>query len=116
MFGASSIFALPERNAGERLPAMTFVQAVPEGDASGEVAELYETHRAAMGHLPNYSRAFSHRPAVFAAWTQLNTAIKAGMDLRRYELATVAAARRLYGELDPELLGTLIVGRPVADQ
>ena len=26
---------------------------------------------------------------------QLNTAIKAGMDLRRYELATLAAARRL---------------------
>jgi uncharacterized peroxidase-related enzyme len=30
-----------------------------------------------------------------AAWQQLNAAIKARMDLRRYELATVAAARRL---------------------
>jgi alkylhydroperoxidase family enzyme len=28
-------------------------------------------------------------------WQQLNGAIKAGMDLRRYELATLAAARRL---------------------
>jgi uncharacterized peroxidase-related enzyme len=32
---------------------------------------------------------------VYAAWRQLNGAIKAGMDERRYELATIAAARRL---------------------
>jgi alkylhydroperoxidase family enzyme len=43
----------------------------------------------------NYERAFADRPEVLAAWNQLNGAIKAGMDLRRYELATLAAARRL---------------------
>jgi uncharacterized peroxidase-related enzyme len=43
----------------------------------------------------NYDRAFAVRPEVFAAWVQLNTSIKAGMDLRRYELVTLAAARRL---------------------
>jgi uncharacterized peroxidase-related enzyme len=43
----------------------------------------------------NYERAFAHRPDVYAAWVQLNTAVKAGMDLRRYELVTLAAARRL---------------------
>jgi uncharacterized peroxidase-related enzyme len=43
----------------------------------------------------NYERAFAERPDVYAAWVQLNTAVKAGMDLRRYELATLAAARRL---------------------
>lgn len=43
----------------------------------------------------NYERAFEQRPEVYAAWQQLNGAIKAGMDLRRYELATLAAARRL---------------------
>jgi alkylhydroperoxidase family enzyme len=43
----------------------------------------------------NYERAFEERPEVYAAWQQLNGAIKAGMDLRRYELATLAAARRL---------------------
>ena len=40
-------------------------------------------------------RAFAERPEVYAAWVQLNGAIKAGMDPRRYELATLAAARRL---------------------
>ena len=43
----------------------------------------------------NFERAFAERPEVLAAWVQLNGAIKAGMDLRRYELATLAAARRL---------------------
>jgi uncharacterized peroxidase-related enzyme len=43
----------------------------------------------------NYERAFAERPDVLAAWVQLNSAVKAGMDLRRYELATLAAARRL---------------------
>jgi len=43
----------------------------------------------------NYERAFAERPEVYAAWVELNGAVKAGMDLRRYELATLAAARRL---------------------
>jgi len=44
---------------------------------------------------PNMQRAFSSRPEVFKAWQQLNGAIKESADLRRYELATLAAARRL---------------------
>jgi alkylhydroperoxidase family enzyme len=43
----------------------------------------------------NLERAFEERPEVYAAWVQLNTAVKKGMDLRRYELATLAAAQRL---------------------
>lgn len=44
---------------------------------------------------PNHLAAFASRPAIVAAWQQLNGAIKESMDLRRYELATIAAARRL---------------------
>jgi alkylhydroperoxidase family enzyme len=43
----------------------------------------------------NYERAFEERPDVYAAWGQLLGAIKANMDLRRYELATLAAAQQL---------------------
>jgi uncharacterized peroxidase-related enzyme len=74
---------------------MPFIETVPEASASDAVAEIYEADRAAFGELPNFTRAFSMRPAVYAAWRQLNGAIKADTDLRRYELATVAAARRL---------------------
>ena len=47
------------------------------------------------GEEPNMQRAFSVRPRVFKAWQQLNGSIKESSDLRRYELATLAAARRL---------------------
>jgi alkylhydroperoxidase family enzyme len=43
----------------------------------------------------NMERAFALRPEVYASWRQLVTAVKATSDERRYELATLAAARRL---------------------
>ncbi|HEX5175086.1 MAG TPA: hypothetical protein VFV91_13190 [Gaiellaceae bacterium] len=55
---------------------MPFI-AVPEGDG------------------PNMERAFAARPEVYAAWRQLVTAVSSASDERRYELATLAAARRL---------------------
>lgn len=74
---------------------MAFIDTIPADGAEGPVADMYESDRAAMGYLPNYTRAYSHRPTVYAAWRQLAGAIKGSMDERRYELATIAAARRL---------------------
>jgi uncharacterized peroxidase-related enzyme len=74
---------------------MTFIETIPEAHATGAVGEMYEVDRQVFSELPNFTQAFSLRPEVYAAWRQLNTTIKANMDLRRYELATVAAARRL---------------------
>ena len=74
---------------------MAFIDTVHEDQAAGATAEMYAADEEAFGYLPNFTRAFSLRPTVYGAWRQLNDAIKSGMDLRRYELATVAAARRL---------------------
>ena len=74
---------------------MSFIETVPEDRPPAAVADLYETDRATFGELPNFTRAFSLRPSVYAAWRKLIGAIKAEMDPRRYELASVAAARRL---------------------
>jgi uncharacterized peroxidase-related enzyme len=65
----------------------------------------------------NFERAFEPRPEVYAAWIQLNTAIKAGMDLRRYELATLAAARKLRSSYCCLAHGSVLAerfGEPVA--
>ena len=62
---------------------MAFIEPVPDAEA------------AELGTLTNYTRALGHRPEIVRAWIQLNTAIKESMDLRRYELATVAASTRL---------------------
>jgi uncharacterized peroxidase-related enzyme len=66
----------------------------------------------------NYERAFSNRPEVYAAWVELNTSIKQGMDLRRYELVTLAAARRLRSSYCCLAHGKLLMekfGEPVRD-
>lgn len=74
---------------------MTFIETIEDREAAGSVLEAYEADRARLGYVTNFTRVFVHRPAVYSAWQQLNAAIKEGMDLRRYELVTVAAARRL---------------------
>jgi uncharacterized peroxidase-related enzyme len=56
---------------------------------------LYQADHAAVGYVPNYTRVFALRPEVYAGWRQLSGAVRAGMDERRYELVTLAAARRL---------------------
>ena len=93
---------------------MTFIETVPDGDASGELSQMYETDREIFGHVPNLTRAFSQRPAVYAAWRQLNGAIKGSMDLRRYELATVAAARRLGSSYCTLAHGSVLMDKFVA--
>jgi uncharacterized peroxidase-related enzyme len=74
---------------------MPFIETIPETDAAGPVAALYANDREESGHVRNLTTALSLAPEVVAAWQALNAAIKARMDLRRYELATLAAARRL---------------------
>jgi alkylhydroperoxidase family enzyme len=59
----------------------------------------------------NFERAFAERPEVYAAWTQLNGSIKAGMDLRRYELVTLAAARRLRSSYCSLAHGSVLIDR-----
>jgi uncharacterized peroxidase-related enzyme len=90
---------------------LTFIETIPPERATGTVAELYESDLASLGHIANFTRAFSLRPDVYTAWRQLNGSIKAGMDLRVYELATVAAARRLRSSYCALAHGSVLVER-----
>ncbi len=72
-----------------------FITPVSEDDAAGDLAEYYRSQRAAWGFLPNYAAAFSTRPDVAQAWNALNATIRDGMNRRRFEIATIAAARAL---------------------
>ncbi|TFV79396.1 peroxidase [Blastococcus sp. CT_GayMR19] len=74
---------------------MSWITTPDVSDATGDAGAAYDRDRAAMGYVANYTRVFANRPAVLAAWNELNGAIKESMDLRRYELATIAAALRL---------------------
>ncbi|MEQ8674625.1 MAG: peroxidase-related enzyme [Aggregatilineales bacterium] len=74
---------------------MTFIHTIPEDQATGDVQKMYEENRAEVGYVPNYVKAFSHRPDVMKAWGQLLGTIRSNTDARRYELVTLAAAHAL---------------------
>ncbi len=74
---------------------MAFIETIPASTANGAVRDMYESNQASSGYVPNYVKVFSHRPDVMAAWGVLIGSIRANLDLRRYELVTLAAARAL---------------------
>jgi alkylhydroperoxidase/carboxymuconolactone decarboxylase family protein YurZ len=71
---------------------MAFIEIAPDRNADEEAARLFAEDEETLGFVANHTRLFARRPAVSAAWDQLRAAIKANMDPRRYELATLAAA------------------------
>lgn len=72
-----------------------FIDPVTPESAVGLTAEIYETAEEELGFLPEFVQAFSHHPEAFTAWEHLITALYGGMDRRRCELATLAAARTM---------------------
>ena len=74
---------------------MSFIATVDAEEATGETRNLYDQTSERFGFVPNLARAFSHRPKVWQAWTSLQASITSSMDLRRYELVTLAAAQEL---------------------
>ncbi len=74
---------------------MAYLEGVAPESASGLTREIYDEDRAIRGYVPNYTQLFSFRPEVYRAWKGLIGAVMGNMDLRRYELATIAAAAAL---------------------
>ena len=90
---------------------MAYIETIPEEQATGAVAAMYDADRELGGYLRNFAKAFSAAPDIYAAWVQLNSTIKARMDLRRYELATIAAARRLRSTYCAHAHGSVLLGQ-----
>lgn len=74
---------------------MPFIAPVPEDSAEGAVADMYARTRQDLGYIPNFVTLFSHRPEVLGCFDKLLDSIRRNMDLRRYELVTLAAAKEL---------------------
>jgi alkylhydroperoxidase family enzyme len=84
-----------------------------------EKSQFYAQDTARLGYVANYSRLLAHRPDVYRAWQQLNGAIKAVMEPRRYEVATLGAVRQLRssycGLAHGDVLASLTGEQPVID-
>jgi len=71
---------------------MAFIDTVSPAEARDRVREMYAEEEADWGYVPDYARAFCHRPEVMARWGELLTEIRRPVDPRRMELVTFAAA------------------------
>ncbi|WP_127128577.1 carboxymuconolactone decarboxylase family protein [Georgenia sp. SYP-B2076] len=90
---------------------MSFISTIGEDEAQGRTADVYDRERARVGYLPRYAMTFGARPDVYTAWRGLIGAITAGMDPRRFELVTLAAARELRSTYCALAHGSLLAER-----
>jgi uncharacterized peroxidase-related enzyme len=78
---------------------MAFIDVIDDRDIDAEVRAMYDRQQAPYGFVPNYARAFCHRPHVMPLWAALQNGIRRNMDKRRFELVTFAAAHALKSTL-----------------
>jgi len=90
---------------------MAFIELMADPAAAEPAAGLFAKDLQTIGYVANFTRLFARRPAVYQAWAQLNRAIKANMDVRVYELATLAAARTLRSSYCALAHGTVLRDR-----
>jgi len=90
---------------------MAFIELMADPAAGEPAAGLFAKDQDTIGYVANFTRLFARRPAVYQAWAQLNRAIKANMDVRVYELATLAAARTLRSSYCALAHGTVLRDR-----
>lgn len=91
------------RSTGVRAPgrwhhARMIITPISEDDARGPVAEFYGDDIDALGYVTPHTKALALNPEALGALEQLTRAISAGLGMRRYELATLAAAKACRSE------------------
>lgn len=74
---------------------MTFIRTIAPADAKGDIRDMYERQEDYWGYVPNYAKAFSHRPEALARWGRLLAELRRPADDRRFELVTFVAAYEL---------------------
>lgn len=69
------------------------IRTVPEDAATGEVAAFYAEELETVGYVPSQTKAMAMNPAAYHAFEGLIGSAATPLGVRRYELATLAAAR-----------------------
>ena len=70
---------------------MTFLKGIPVEEATGLVREIYEKELNDQGSVKDLTKVFSMRPEFREVWNKIDNALRANMQERHYELATIAA-------------------------
>ena len=89
---------------------MTFIKTVHPSDATDDVREMYQRQDDFWGFVPNYAKAFSHRPEALARWGRLLAELRRPTNDRRFELVTFVAAHALRNSGCTLVHGTELAG------
>jgi uncharacterized peroxidase-related enzyme len=83
--------------AGAQEGAMPFLRVLGDGQASGEVAEIFNHERERLGYVMEATRSMSTRPEVLVAWERFYSIVRGGFSLpvRDWRLITLVAAKRI---------------------
>ena len=95
---------------------MAFVDLPDPSSFVGAAADIVDADREAMGYVPAYDLVMAQRPQVNEAWRQLAAAVRDGAGLRRYELATLGAARGLRSSYCSLAHGKLLAERVLGEE
>jgi hypothetical protein len=71
------------------------IRVIPEDEATGKTAEMYEGEIQERGRAFDTTKVFSLRPEIFEKWQDLAKAIRGTMRFRRYELICMATLKAL---------------------
>ncbi|TXK19580.1 carboxymuconolactone decarboxylase family protein [Homoserinibacter sp. GY 40078] len=74
---------------------MTIIRTPEPSDVTGDAAQLYADDLEAMGYVPSHTRVMATNAPAVRAFEDLIRASIRTMDLRRYELVTLAAAEAI---------------------
>jgi uncharacterized peroxidase-related enzyme len=87
---------------------MTFLKAVSDEEATGEVADIYRRQREESGYVPESSRALTIRPDVLPAYARFMATLrdKFTLSMRDWRLITLVAAKHI-----PSTYCSLVYGK-----
>jgi len=74
---------------------MSFIHTVPPAAAKADLAAMYRRQQDALGYVPNYAKAFSHRPELMARWAAMFAEIKRPQPRRRVLMLSFVSALEL---------------------
>ena len=75
--------------------SMSIFATTPESQAFGQKAKIYDDELRSRGYVAKHAKDLAVNPEAYLAFEALISAITQNMDLRRYELVTLAAAQAL---------------------
>lgn len=71
---------------------MSYLHEIDNGQATGQLRELYDRFIKENGYVPHHKSVFSLRPDVLLSWLETSRLIRSHLRLRHYELVTIAAS------------------------